>query len=81
MRRIRNQKNENNIYNETLNVISSDECTSCTLYVVLSALFLTTSIIIGSSLIYFYWYKKNKQLYLKNDALDVKYSKAETLIY
>ena len=44
---------ENKIYNETLNIISSDDCASCTLYVVLS-----TSVIIGGGLIYFYWYKK-----------------------
>ena len=48
---------ENKIYNETLNAISSCDCASCTLYVVLFAVFLT-SIIIGSSFIYFYWYKK-----------------------
>ena len=46
------------IYNETLIIIPSDECASCTLYIVLYAVFLTTSIIIGSSVIYFYWYKK-----------------------
>ena len=39
--------NENKIYNETLNTISSNECSSCTLYVVLFAVFLTTSVIIG----------------------------------
>ena len=55
--------NENKIYNETLNVIpldtiSSNDCASCTLYVVLFAVFLTTSVIIGSGFIYFYWYKK-----------------------
>ena len=50
---------ENEIYNETLNTVSSVDCASCTLYVVLSAVFLITSVIIGSSLIYFYWYKKN----------------------
>ena len=45
-------------YNETLNKIPSNDCASCKLYVVLFALFLTTSVIIGSSFIYFYWYKK-----------------------
>ena len=39
--------NENKIYNETLNTISSNECSSCTLYVVLFEVFLTTSVIIG----------------------------------
>ena len=41
------------IYNETVNVIPSDECVFCTLCVLLIAIFLTTSAIIGSSLIYF----------------------------
>ena len=49
---------ENKIYNETMNTISSDDCTSCTLYVVLFAGFLTTSIIIDSAFICFYWYSK-----------------------
>ena len=70
----------NNIYNETLDTISSDVCASCTLYVVLFAVFLTTIVTIGSSFIYFHWYK-NKQLDLKKDISDVKYSKTETLIY
>ena len=50
----------NNIYDETLDTISSDDCASCTLYVVLFAVFLTTSVIISSSFIFFYWYKKIK---------------------
>ena len=58
---------ENKIYNETLNTIPSDDCASCTLYAVLFAVFLTTSVIIGSSFIYFHWYKKNKQLDLKEN--------------
>ena len=49
---------ENKIYNETLNPIPSDDCASCTLYIALFVVFLTTSIIIGSSFIYFYWHKK-----------------------
>ena len=56
---------ENKIYNETLNAISSNDCASCALYAVLFAVFLTTTVIIGSSFIYFYWYKINKQLDLK----------------
>ena len=48
----------NNIYNETLDTISSDDHASCTLYVVLFAVFLTASLIICSSFIYFLWYKK-----------------------
>ena len=50
--------NENKIYNETLDVIPSDSCASCTLYVVLFAVFLTASVIIGGVFDYFYWYKK-----------------------
>ena len=46
------------IYNETLNVTLLNECISCTLYVVLFAVFLSTSIIIGSAFVYFYWHKK-----------------------
>ena len=53
------------IYNETLNTISPDECNSCALYIVLFAVFLTTNVIIGSSFVYFYWYKKSKQLNFK----------------
>ena len=49
---------ENKIYNETLNTISSNEFASCTLYVVLFAVFLTTTVIIGSTFVYFYWYPK-----------------------
>ena len=49
---------ENKVYNETLNIISSDDCASCALYVVLFAVFLTTTVIIGRAFIYFYRYKK-----------------------
>ena len=45
---------ENKVYNDTL----SNDCTSCTLYVILFAVFLTASIIISSVFINFYWYKK-----------------------
>ena len=45
---------ENKFYNETLSATSSDECSSCTLYVVLFAVFLTTSVIIGSVFVYFH---------------------------
>ena len=72
---------ENKIYNETLNTIPSDDFTSCTLYIVLFAVFLTTSVVTGCSFIYFHWYRKNKQLDFKKDVLDAKYSKTETLIY
>ena len=46
------------IYNESLNTISSDDCASCTVYIVLFAVFLTTSVITGSRFVYFSWYKK-----------------------
>ena len=47
---------ENKVYNETLNRISSNECASCTVYAVLFAVFLATSVIIGGVFVYFYWY-------------------------
>ena len=49
---------ENKIYNETLNTISSNDCASCTAYVVLFAVFLTTSIIIGSICFFLLAFKK-----------------------
>ena len=62
------------IYNETLNVIplytiSSNDCASCTLYVVLLVVFLSTSIIIGGAFVYFHWHTKNKQLDFKKTLL------------
>ena len=66
---------ENKIHNGTLNAISSNDCTSCTVYVVLFAVFLTTSVIIGSSFIYFRWYLKNKQLNLKKMLLKLSIQK------
>ena len=38
---------ENKVYNETLNTSSSNDCASCTVYVVLFAVFLATSVKIG----------------------------------
>ena len=38
------------------------------------------SVIISGTFVYFHWYK-NKQLNLKKDVPDVKYSETETLIY
>ena len=55
------------LYNETLDVISLNAiplsvckkvCGSCTLYIVLSAVFFITSICISSVFIYFCWYLK-----------------------
>ena len=54
---------ENKIYNETLNTISSNnslsDCISCTPYIVLFAVFLVTSVIIGSVFLYFIGIQKN----------------------
>ena len=68
------------IYNKTLILTSSNSCTSCTPYVILFPVFLSISVIISSAFVYFHWYK-NKQLHLKKDVPDVKYSGTETLIY
>ena len=47
------------LYKETLNTISSDDsssdCISCTPYIVLFAVFLVTSVMIGSVFVYFCW--------------------------
>ena len=66
------------IYNKTLIVTSSNNYASCTPYVVLFAVFLSTSIVYIGAFVYFHWYKK---LDLKKDVPDVNYSKTETLIY
>ena len=58
----------NAIYNKTLTAASSNDCTSSTQYVVLFAVFLSTSLIISGAFIYYHWYK-NKQLGLKKDVL------------
>ena len=50
------------IYNETVNTIPLNDykkvCGSCTLYIVLFAVFLVTSTVISTVFIYFYWYSK-----------------------
>ena len=68
------------IYKKTLPVTSSNDCASCTPYVVLFAVFLSVCVIISGAFVYFHWYK-NKQLGLKKDVPDVNYSKTETLVY
>ena len=68
------------IYNKTLTGTSSNDCASCTPYIVLFTVFLSMSLIINGAFVCFLWYK-NKQLNLKKYVLDVKYSKNETLIY
>ena len=65
------------IYNETLNVSSSDyECGSCTLYIVLFVVFLVASVIISAVFIYFHWYLKesNDQLCLKEGTVHIKFN-------
>ena len=52
------------IYNKTLTVTSSNDCTSCTPYIVLFTVFLSISVIISGTFLYFHWHK-NKQLDLK----------------
>ena len=59
---------------------SSNDCASCTPYIVLLTVFLSMSVIISGAFVYFHRYK-NKQLNLKKDAPGVNYSKTETLIY
>ena len=51
--------NENKISNKTLTVASPNDCTSCTPYIVLFAVFLSTSVIISGAFVYFHWYKRN----------------------
>ena len=54
------------IYNKTLTVTLSNDCSSCTPYIVLFAVFLSISAIISGAFVYFHWYK-NKKLDLKKD--------------
>ena len=60
-------KNNDNF--QTLNTISSHDCASCMLHVVLFAVFLTTGVIIGGAFLYFHYYLK------RNDELDRKKEK------
>ena len=62
------------LHNETLDVVSLNAipfnvykkvCGSCTLYIVLFAVFFTTSICISSVVIYFYWYLKKDNVCVK----------------
>ena len=63
------------MYNETLGIDSND-CPSCTPYIVLFIVFLSISVVISGVFVYFHCYK-NKQLNLKN-ILNANYSKIET---
>ena len=60
---------ENTIYNENLNKIPSNDsltdCVSCTPHIVLFAMFLVTSVIIGTVFLYFYWYSKKDNVRVK----------------
>ena len=67
------------MYNKTLSIDPND-CPSRTPYVVLFIVFLSISVTVSSTFIYFYWFYKNKRSDLK-DFYDVKYSKTETKIY
>ena len=57
------------IYDGTLNAIPLDDyrnvCNYCTLYIVLSVMFLIMSISISSAFIYFYWYLKKYNTHVK----------------
>ena len=66
------------MYNETLSIDPND-CPSCTPYVALFIAFLSISVIVGSTFIYFHWYK-NKRPGPK-DFSDSNFSKIETKIY
>ena len=65
------------MYNKTLS-INPNDCPLRTPFVVLFIVFLSISVIIGSTFIYFHWYK-NKQVNLKF-ILNANYSKIETKI-
>ena len=67
------------LYNETLDIVSLNDykkvCNSCTIYIVLFAIFYITSICISGVFIYFHWY-------LKKDNFGVKINlSTETTIY
>ena len=47
---------ENKIYNETLNMTSLNDCSFCTVYNVLSVVFLLLCLTTSGVFVYFYWY-------------------------
>ena len=59
-----------------MNTIPSGDCASCTLYVVLFAVFLTTSVITGGVFVHFHWYskKKNDKLNPEKNTVRVKFN-------
>ena len=68
------------LQNETLDVIPLNHykkvCNSCTIYIVLFAVFISTSICISNVFIYFQWYlkKNNVQRYLKKNNVCIKFN-------
>ena len=60
------------LHNETLDVIPLNdykkECRSCTIYIVLFAVFFITRICISSAFIYFHWYLKQDNVRVKCNA-------------
>ena len=62
----------NTIYNKTLTVSSSNDCASCTPYIILFAVFLSMIVIIIGAFVYFHCYR-NKQLDLKKDVPGANY--------
>ena len=74
--------NGDKIYNKTFTVTSSNDCTSCTLYVVLFAVFLTTSVVISGVFVYYWYLKKNAQLNPEKNTVRVKFNPhTQTTIY
>ena len=74
--------NEDKICNKILTVTSSNDCASCTLYIVLFAVFLSTSVIISGTFVYFYWCKNNVQLKQEKNTVHVKFNPhAQTTTY
>ena len=61
------------MYNETLTVASSNDCSSCTLYIVLFTVSLSISVVINGVFIYYRWYKNRK-----NDVPTFTYSMRKT---
>ena len=59
------------IHNETFDEILLNDykkvCGSCTLYIVLFAIFLVISTVISAVFIYFYWYLKKDNVRVKFD--------------
>ena len=74
--------NGDKIYNKTFTVTSSNDCTSCTLYVVLFAVFLTTRVVISGVFVYYWYLKKNAQLNPEKNTVRVKFNPhTQTTIY